>query len=291
MWLHHPFCKSGCKHDAGGSWRQGWSHGKDIPKSDQVHLQEIWSEFPLYHCFELWISYEQKVRPEPSRLTIPSVSCLWISSTRWDSATYIGERYQYCSCDQFNWNVLKKIYVFLWFWLLILGVVTFISLTYNCFLFATPSLRFYSTRRLPENTPFKKFHIHCFTHPAEILLWRATQPANPGPVTFTFSLFKKSLIWALLCRNMMLKSRAAQQSSATQALDQVTPFHNDFATCRHLKDRLNKEWSWNRSLTDFVSETGDFFTYLLSIWNHASLGSSWRFDLIIMVAISILSYY
>jgi len=57
----------------------------------------------------------------------------------------------------------EKIYVFLWFWLLILGVVTFISLIYNCFLFATPSLR-----------------------------------------------------------NMMLKSRAAQQSSATQALDQVS---------------------------------------------------------------------
>ena len=90
---------------------------------------------------------------------------------------------------------------------------------------------------------------------------------------------------------MMLKSRAAQQSSATQALDQVTPFHNAFPTCRHLKDRLNKEWSWNRYPADFVSETGDFSTYLLSIWNRASLESSWRFDLIMMVATSTLSWY
>ena len=38
-------------------------------------------------------------------------------------------------------KTLQKIYVFLWFWLLILGVVTFVSLIYNCFLFATPQLR------------------------------------------------------------------------------------------------------------------------------------------------------
>ena len=69
-------------------------------------------------------------------------------------------------------------------------------------------------------------------------------------------------------RNVMLKSRAAHQTSATQALDQV---HNYFIWSANVVT-----FPFSRCLVGFALVTGDFFTCLLSTWSHASLGNSWR---------------
>ena len=178
-----------------------------------MHLQEIWSqpfEWHLYYVSNFQNVYE-KVLPEPYRPMIRSVSCLWTSSMRWNSAKYSQCHWLEKAGEEMGlktkniiWNktivqkickiLSQKIYVFLWFWLLILGVVTFISLIYNCFLFATPQLRWdlFFTWIFLTNKSLQTICLDIFDQQtnksqltngacAEIGCWRAAQLTKSRP--------------------------------------------------------------------------------------------------------------